>query len=212
VLSSPWLRKVTYAQAIPVGQIGSVGQNAQSYGGNNPAGPNNTAAGVIIPYSDPNSYTALVVDPYNANVHDFGNTFGPGYGPGDVENTTPADFTTAEPLSRSDFYELIPGPQAISKLVGYFDLRPDGSLTFTAGAPPTITAIQRDAGTGINTVSFTTINSSISYSLLYTNAAGLSSPSSTWVATPGTVIGNGLIQSLKATNTEDNAFYRVTAH
>jgi hypothetical protein len=212
VLSSPWLRKVLYGQAIPAGQISSVGQNALTYGGNNPAGPNNTPTGVIIPYNDPNSYSALVVDPYNASVPDFGNTFGPGYGPGDVENTTPANFTTAQSLSRSDFYELIPGDTAISKLVGYFDLKPDGSLTFTAGAPPTITSIRRNATTGITTVSFTTINSPISYSLLYTNAVGLSIPSSNWVAVPGTVIGNGLVRSLPATNADNNAFYRVTAH
>jgi len=45
----------------------------------------------------------------------------PGYGSGDVENTTPANSPRTQPLSRSDFYELIPGTQAISKLVGYFD-------------------------------------------------------------------------------------------
>jgi hypothetical protein len=212
VLSRPWLRKGTYAQAIPVGQIASVGQNALSYGNGNPAGPNNTATGVIIPYNDPNAYSALVVDPYNPSVPDFGNTFGPGYGPGDVENTTPANFTTAQPLSRSDFYELIPGDPAISKLVGYFDFKPDGSLTFTAGAPPTITAIQRNAATGVTTVSFTTINSPINYSLLYTDTVGLGTASSNWAAAPGTVTGNGLIRSLPVTNITDNALYRVTAH
>jgi hypothetical protein len=212
VLSSPWFRKISYGQAIPAGQIASVGQNAQTYGGNNPAGPNNTLTGVIIPFTDPNSYSALVVDPYNPNVADFGNTFGPGYGSGSVENTTPADFTTTEPLSRSDFYELIPGSQAISKLVGHFDLTPDGRLTFTAGASPTITAVHRNPAAGVTTVSFTTINSPIIYSLLYTNALGLSTSSSNWAAAPGTVTGNGYVQSLSVTNADDNAFYRVTVH
>lgn len=212
VLSSPWFRKISYAQAIPVGQIASVGQNALTYGGNNPAGPNNTPTGVIIPFNDPDSYSGLVVDPYNANVADFGNTFGPGYGAGSVENTTPANFTTTEPLSRSDFYELIPGSQAISKLVGHFDFTPDGSLTFTAGAPPRITSVQRDPIAGVTTVSFTTINSPISYRLRYTNTDGLNTPASTWVAAPGSVTGNGYVQTLSVTNADDNAFYRVSAH
>jgi len=211
VQSSPWLRKVTYAQAIPVGQIASVGQNAQSYGSLTPAGPDNTSTGILIPYSDPSSYSTLVVDPYNASVADFGNTFGPGYGPGSVENTTPADFTSTDPLSRSDFYELLPGSQAISRLVGHFNFTPDGTLTFTAGAPPSITAIQRDAASGVTTVSFSTINAPIQYRLLYTSGNGLSAPAASWNVAPGWVTGNGYAQSLSVTNLDDRAFYRVTA-
>lgn len=212
VVSSPWFRKVAAVQASAVNQIVSVGQNAATYGSLNPAGPDNTATGVIIPFTDPNAYSKLVVDPVNANVHNFGGTFGSGYGPGDVENTTPTNFVSAQLVSRSDFYQLTPGTTAISRLVGYFDFKADGTLTFTAGVPPNITGIQRDASTGITTVSFTTINSPVFYSLRYTNSSGLSAPAANWIPVPGAVTGNGSIQSLTATNADDNAFYRVTAY
>jgi len=212
VVSSPWFRKVAAVQASAVNQIVSVGQNAATYGSLNPAGPDNTATGVIIPFTDPNAYSKLIVDPVNANVHNFAGTFGSGYGPGDVENTTPANFVSAQLVSRADFYQLTPGATAISRLVGYFDFKADGTLTFTAGVPPSITGINRDSGTGITTVSFTTINSPVNYSLRYTNSAGLGAPPATWAVAPGVLVGNGLIRSLTATNADDNAFYRVTAY
>ena len=210
VVSNPWFRKVAAVQASAVNQIVSVGLNAASYGSLNPAGPDNTATGVIIPFNDPNAYSKVIVDQFNANVHNFAGTFGSGYGPGDVENTTPANFVSAQLVSRSDFYQLTPGSTAISRLVGYFDFKADGTLTFTAGVPPTITGIQRDTSTGVTTVSFTTINSPINYGLVYTT--NLTAPTASWIAAPGSVTGNGQVRSLTATNADDNVFYRATAY
>ena len=162
VQSVPWLRRNQYGQGGSASQFAAVGNNAATYSSVQPASPNNTTTGVVIPLDDPSAYTALVENQDNPNASDFNGGF-----QGSVENTTPLDFTSLEPLSRSDLYELIPGTTAggtvntPGKWVGYFDLTPDGTLTFTAAttAPPrpTITGVQRSGN--VATVTFTTANS-----------------------------------------------------
>jgi len=140
-----------------------------------------------------------------------------------VEITTPGNF--GSPV-RSDFYEVRPigvldphtgltnGP---AYYLGYFEFSPNGTMTFTRGAsvtpppqapPPTLVSAARSANTF--TVFFTTTNGA-TYTLYYTNAAGLGSPINTWAASPTTVTGNGGTNSLSDTSTDDVRFYRVGA-
>jgi hypothetical protein len=214
VQSVPWLRRNQYGQGGPASQFAAVGNNATTYSSVQPASPTNTTTGVVIPLSDPNAYTPLVQNQDNQSASDFNGNF-----QGSVENTTPVGFTSLEPLSRSDLYELIPGTTAggtvntPGKWVGYFDLTPDGTLTFTAAttAPPrpTITGVQRSGN--VATVSFTTANS-VTYRLRATNTAGLTTPVATWSTSGVTVTGNGSVQSLQDTNASDIRFYAVEAY
>jgi hypothetical protein len=210
--SAPWASSDQFAQGNPASQIASIGINAATYGSIHPANStNNTAALVVIPNSDPNAYTPLIEDPFNKADGDLGGLF-----PGDVENTTPFDFDSGEPLSISDLYELKPAPYhtaAAGKWVGYFSFTPDGNVTFTAATvgphAPTITSVVRNGN--VTTVSFTTSANS-TYGLLVTGLSGLYTPKSTWTATGGTVTGTGSVLSLQDTNSSSASFYVVTAH
>jgi len=210
--SAVWASSDAYAQANPASQIASIGYNAAAYSSIEPAnGTNNTSRLVVIPNSNPNAYTPLIEDPDNKAYGDLGGLF-----QGNVENTTPFDFDSGEPLSISDLYELQPAPLrggAAGKWVGYFSFTPDGSVTFTAatvGPPaPRITSVVRNGN--ITTVSFTT-SANYTYGLLVTGLSGLQTSRSTWLATGGSVTGTGSVLSLQDTNSTSASFYVVTAH
>jgi hypothetical protein len=164
----------------------------------------------VIPNSNANAYTPLIEDPYNHSAGDLGGNF-----QGNVENTTPFDFDSGEPLSISDLYELEPvafHTSAPGTWVGYFSFTPDGNVTFTAATvtppAPTITAVARNGN--ITTVSFTTA-ANYTYGLLATNLAGLNAPRSSWGATGGTITGTGSVLSLQDTNSSTASVYVVTA-
>jgi hypothetical protein len=104
----------------------------------------------------------------------------------------------------------------LAYFVGYFILNVNGTMTFTrasASAPPpppapTVVSVRRAAN--VSTVSFTTTNGA-NYTLYYTNAAGLTTPASSWPVA-GSLIGNGGTNSLNDTTTDPVRFYRVGAH
>jgi hypothetical protein len=197
--SPAWSSSDEYAQANPASQIASIGYNAAAYSSIQPANPTNNIA------------TPLIEDPDNKFDGDLGGLF-----QGNVENTTPFDFDSGEPLSISDLYELQPAPlngSGAGKWVGYFSFTPDGNVTFTAatvGPPaPTITSVVRNGN--ITTVSFTT-SANHTYGLLVTGLSGLQTPRSTWVATGASITGTGSVLSLQDTNSTSASFYVVTAH
>jgi hypothetical protein len=201
-----WLRKGQFTLGTTSGQIDAIGAGAIVYGTLQPAGPNNTSTAIVIPSTDPNSYSTVIgVD------GDFAGSF-----QGDVENTTADDFDSTGSSSRSILYELQPASgsdlNTPGQVLGFFDLKPEGTLTFTAGTPPestTITSIQSN-GAGV-TISFPTTKS-VSYRLRSTDAVGLFTPISAWNLTGNSVSGNGSLQSIKDTNTTSAVrFYVVEA-
>ena len=146
---------------------------------------------------------------------------------GNLENTTPG--TLNDPM-RSDLYEVRPltdsalnpitdphtGTSGLAYYVGYFELEPDGSMTFTrqaASTPvssPPAPALSIVRSGNVSSVTFLSTNRA-TYTLLYTNTAGLSAPSSTWPSLPGAVTGNGSMQTFRDTTTDANRVYRVQA-
>lgn len=209
VPSDPWLRKGPISQGIPSSIVYSIGNSARLYGNAVPDGPNNTATGVVIPAGDAFSYSSLMGP--NGN---FQSSF-----QGDIENTTPFDFSTAGVVSRSDLYELKPGTTAAGTLntpgtfIGYFDFSPSGTVTFTSAGgqtptPPTITGVSRSGD--VATISFNTV-SGTTYSLVRTNSSGLGAPITTWTTVPGSVSGDGSTKSLQDSSTDPDRFYLVVA-
>ncbi len=201
-----WVRKGQFTLGTTAAQIDAIGAGGVTYGSSEPEGPNNSASAIVIPSTEPTSYTAAI-----GVGGDFAGTF-----QGLVENQTPDDFDSLSVSSRSVLYELRPVTgvelNTPGKILGTFDLSPEGALTFTAGEPPsraTITSILYSHGNP--TISFTTVGA-VTYRLRSTDASGLSKPISTWSVTGASIVGNGGIQSLQDGEAPaSNRFYAVEA-
>lgn len=206
--ATPWLRKGQFVQGNAASQIDALGVNAALGSSLQPAGPNNTATGVVLSVSSP-----FTIGPALGEAGDLANNF-----QGRVENVTPDDFD-ADPgnVSRADLIELLPGTTAAGtinqpgRVLGSFELKPDGSLEFvaasTAAPAPVITGIQRTGD--VTSVSFPTV-SGVTYLLRSTDGPGLASPPATWTA-GATVVGTGSSATLQDTATGDLRFYVVEA-
>lgn len=102
--------------------------------------------------------------------------------------------------------------------VGFFLLNPDGTMKFTRQSassignppppPPLLSAVRLDTAT---TISLTTTNGA-TYTLYFTNSAGLGSPVTNWPSLPGTITGDGTVQSFIDSSTDAERFYSVVAH
>jgi hypothetical protein len=141
---------------------------------------------------------------------------------GNLEITTPGDFTAAV---RSDLYEVRPlfdaqgnpivdphtGTSGLAWYIGYFEFRPDGAMTFTREAasttPPQVT-LNIGRTNDVNTISFVSA-SSVTYALFFTNSAGLTAPVTSWPSLPGTISGDGTTKSFQDTTSDRMRFYRV---
>lgn len=149
-----------------------------------------------------------------------------------LENQTAQDpnglFTDSGDVMRSDLYEIRPlddvygtavvdphtGVTGQAYYVGYFELASNGSMTFVRSAvtgptPPPPPQLSISKVGNVNTISFVSSNTA-SYTLCFTNAAGLRAAVSTWPTGPS-LIGNGTRQSLQDTTTDPVRFYRVKA-
>ena len=115
-------------------------------------------------------------------------------------------------IATNNFYGMVATNQP-PQLVGHFSLASNGMLTFhlpSSGPPPAPQLSISRVGTTA-TVSFLTGNG-FTYTLYYTNSAGLNTPVAQWPASPTTVTGNGLMNSIQDTSSDPNRFYRVGAH
>jgi hypothetical protein len=166
--------------------------------------------------------TAFMGDPSDPTFGDFNDAAFSDY---TVENITPAPFTAAV---RSDLYEIAPrafnGTVYVDPItgstnsvywVGYFDLSPSGTLTFTRASvtvtPPPAPFLSIARTGNISKISFLSTNTA-TYTLFYNNTAGLRSATSNWPSLPGTMSGNNGIISFQDTTTDSNRVYRVGAH
>lgn len=205
--SSPWLRKGQYVQGNTGAQIDAIGKNAAAFSSAQPAGPANTASAVAIPVGN-----AFAVGPVLGEPPTLVGTF-----QGRVESVTADDFDTDPAnVSRCDLYELVPGIRAEGtldapgRLLGVFELRTDGTLTFSSGEQPPVPAISGISHrNGVSTVTFRSWTG-VSYRLRSTDESGVSSPVSTW--TPGaSVLGDGSYLSLQDSSATPVRFYAVEA-
>ena len=201
-----WLRKGQSVQGNAGSQIDALGKTAVSYSSLTPAGPANTATAVAIPLTSP-----FTLGPIFGASSDYVGNF-----QGSVAQTTAEDFD-AEPsnVARADLFELLPGTTATGtinqpgRLLGTFEFKPDGSLTFTAGSPsipqPQISGITREGD--VSRITFGTVTGA-NYRLRSTGTAGLGSPIATWDSGPS-IAGTGSAASLQDSNTSDVRFYAV---
>ena len=121
-----------------------------------------------------------------------------GNAPFTVEQTVPGllDFWAIQPAGTV---------QTPDTLIGTFTINADGLLTFIAGPRPSvITAVGRSGN--VSAVTFTTTIGNL-YSLSYTNALG--GPVTTWPVDGTTLVGDGHINTINRTSTDNSEFYRV---
>jgi hypothetical protein len=208
--AAPWTRQSVYTQGGADSYIVAILYNALSFATSaTPDSVTNTPTAAAIATSGADSG-----DSASGSLGGLGNFLGTFQG--DVENTTPSDFIYNTSPSRSDLYELQPtssGTSPAGTYLGYFELGIDGSMTFHA---PTLTypapslSVSTD-GAGNVYVSFpSTANGT--YTLYYTNAAGLAAPVSTWSAVSTNIIGDGTVKSFQQSISGTGAFYSVGVH
>ena len=208
IQSNPYLRKSQAVQGNGGSQIDGVGVNAALSSSLLPGGSDNTATGVIIPVNAP-----FAIGPVLGIDGDYVGSF-----QRIVENVTPDDFDgDSSNVSRSDLYELLPGTRSAGTLdapgryLGYFELKPNGTLTFQNTPPlpprPAITGITRNGN--VTSVSFNTV-AGVTYLLRYTDVAGLSSAASGWTA-GASIAGSGSVVSIEDTHADAIRFYIVEA-
>ena len=183
----------------------------------------NTASFVREPVNNPQNLSSFVGGVANSADSTLQDTW-----TGDIETTTPASFTGS---IVADFYEIRPTGDSLGNpvldphtqltsgpayYVGYFTFNSNGTMIFTrasASLPlppaPRLVGITRAADT--TSVYFTTTNGP-TYTLYYTDSAGLMAPISSWTALPTTVTGDGLTNHLDDVTSDATRFYRVGAH
>jgi hypothetical protein len=148
---------------------------------------------------------------------------------GNLEITTPGNFNSGGVVS--DLYEVRPstdaqgnpivdphtGTNGLAYYVGYFRLNSNGTMTFTRDIassqslppPPPFLSIRRVGNT--STISFGTTNGG-TYTLYYTNAAGLTQPVANWPASVTTITGDGNTNSFTDSSSDPMRIYRVGGH
>jgi hypothetical protein len=220
--SAPWPCKSSSQQNTTGSQIDSIGDDASNIGtGGDPFGtsPANGNSFVVEPEGGSssggfyNSYSYQMINKDGYGDLD-GNFWGDSSGVS-VEQSTPANFTTAGQPVRADFYQLLSVSNGLpATYLGYFELSPNGVLTYTAGpSPTTLTAphIVSYVHKGTtNTISFTTVSGG-TYTLRGTNSAGLGTAVTNWPAIGSSLAGDGLTDSLVEVITNSSRLYTITA-
>lgn len=202
VAADPWVRQSAFGLGGTAAKITSVGSGVATFSSLNTPGALNTASAVVTPAGYQNGYGAYI------GAGNFKGTF-----QGNIEGVTPSDFTASATPLRLDFFEIRPGTGDALAL-GWFDFKPNGTLTFTAAggavqpAPaPLITGISRNGST--TSVTFTTV-ATAQYTLLRA-PAGLDGSPSTWTAVGAPAAGTGNAVTLSDTAESAAAFYAVRA-
>jgi hypothetical protein len=217
--STPWSCRNASSQNNAGGQIDSIGDDAWNIAnGGDPNGtsPANGSSYVVEPKG---SSTDGSFNSYSVQIGNNGDLNGFFWGDStsrSLEQSTPANFTTAGQPVRADFYQILSVSNGLpAKYLGYFELATNGVMTYTAGPSPAILTAPQIAsfthkGT-TNTISFTTVSGSYNYTLRGTNSAGLSAAKTNWPAIGSSVQGNGLTNSLVEITTNSSRFYIITA-
>jgi hypothetical protein len=146
-----------------------------------------------------------------------------------VENTNGGPFTAP---TQSDLYQSVPssvigGRGAVTNVdpisgqtngsayyIGYFTFNTNGTIVFTRATgtvtppPPTLTITTIG---GLNTISFGTTNGA-TYSLIYTNLAGVTTARSNWFTLGSPIIGTGGTTNFTDSANTSGRVYSVTAH
>ena len=155
--TTPYNEQSTFQQASVGSVIATIAgfgstEGAVVWSSGTPANAiSNTPDVVIIPESDPSSYTTIAGD-----AGDLAGNFNQG----DIENLTPSPFSSGS--TRSDLYELEPGSSPGTYL-GYFEFDPDGTVSYTAAGGSSV------PGLTVSIPSAEAVGSNITYTVAVQN-------------------------------------------
>ena len=203
----PWVRETVTQQGPEAQRIYSVGIGGESYGGTVAIdGLVHTASAIRFPAGHVTGYSVQVGASGN-----WSTAF-----QGVVESTTPADFVTAQKVTRCDLYRMDPAPVRgpASVYLGYFELKWDGTVTFTSVGPvaPIRPVLAIGAGGQPSTISISfPSQSGVNYNLLRTGQAGLSLPLLQWTQAAGPLAGTGGNLSFQVPSNGTDGFFTVSA-
>lgn len=217
--SSPWPCNTAAQQGNAGSQIDSIGDDASDIAsGGDPFGtsPANGTSFVVEP--EGGSISGGFYNSYSFQMGGAGNLGGYFWGDSggvSLEQSTPANFTTAGQPVRADFYQLRSASSGLpATYLGYFELSTNGILTYTAGPSPVVVTAPKiislvRSGT-TSTIAFTTVSGG-TYTLRGTNSTGLTAAATNWPAIGSSIAGNGLTNSLGDVTTSSSRFYIITA-
>jgi hypothetical protein len=140
--TSPWSAQSSTQLATSRSQIESIASGAQFISFNNALPAQDNTATAVIVYSAYNQSSESSIS-YSVGIGAGGNFAGNFGSNNNIEQNTPGSFTS--PV-QSDLYEMDPG--SAGSYLGYFQLDPDGTLTFNPTAVPEPTTLSM-AGIGI---------------------------------------------------------------
>lgn len=192
------------AQNPVANQMNSILTQASFYSGSVAADPNNNASDLIVIPTGSGFEAGAFLGSFGNYKNDFWSA---------VENTTSATFDSDGIPSRSDFYQLEPthsGTTPPGTYLGYFELETDGSMNFVVpSAAPAGPTLSISVANGIQSISFPTV-ANATYTLHYTDAAGLTSPVGSWNTVSTNIVGNGSVESFQQNSTDTTRFYTVS--
>jgi hypothetical protein len=212
--SSSFARASDAALSATGTKIDTLGNQAAEYSAPRLTDPLvNTSTAVAIPPANSQSCESSIGPGNNSKL---GGTFAVA-----IENRAPSPFTSA---IVSDLYVDVPAgdldpangnaTSGNASFLGFFTFNPNGTMTFTRAAvtaplppKPTLT-VSRNGN--VNTISFQT-TSTATYTLFFTNSAGLSAHITNWPSKPS-FKGDGAMDQVTDTTTDTNRFYVVSAH
>ncbi len=220
--SAPPARLTFTQQGAVATQIKSIFSGAAYIASQTSAGPDNTVKFIRQPVNNSanlSTFVASIVDSSRSTLRDSW--------PGDIETTTPENFSGA---SMADLYEIRPSADAQGNpvtdphtgqtsgdayYVGYFTLTSNGVMTFTRASssvvqPPSAPALSVTRTDTVTHIAFSSEKSAV-YTLYYTDAAGLDKPLAAWTSQPAKITGDGTTKQFDDTTTDRARFYRVSA-
>lgn len=214
--------RVSYSTCLSAATgMNSIGLNGAFLSSQTTSNEFNTVSYIREPVNDSRDLTAFM----GGKSSSSDSTLQDAWLQNNLENSTSASFISC---IISDLYEVRPLTDALGHpvtdphtgqtsgpayYVGYFQLCPDGTMTFvrasqsTTPPPPQLTVTK--SGT-TNLISFPSANGA-TYTLYYTNSAGLTRPVSTWPSLPAVIIGDGSVKTFTNSAPDSERYYRVGA-
>jgi hypothetical protein len=179
-------------------------------------------SGAAYSYLPPNTYdanstAASVIESDDDSTYYYGKSYGNAYNgatkgrwnnlfQSNAENNLSGSFTTSGKAARADLYVLTPDPTASSDstYLGYFELAPNGTMTYVA-YPASRPTVQSFARSGNSTTITYTAGLYGTYTLM--GSASLTSPS--WTSLGTLPAGDTAIHTTNFTDTATVHFYKI---
>ena len=183
-------------------------------------------SGAAFSYLPPNTFdpvnstAASVIESDDDSTYYYGKSYGGAYNGGtkgkwgnlfqaNAENSLSGNFTTANKVARADLYLLTPDPTSTSDalFLGYFELAPNGTMTYVAypATRPTVQSFARSGGS-------TTITYTTGLYGTYTLMGSTSPTSPSWTSLGTLSTGDTATHTTNFTTTATVQFYKIQGH